>query len=158
MFFIKKLLAICLRVLLSSLYNAIHIKLFSFSNLDLSFDFFSRIFVFNTISKITERNVPRGSIFKDEDSSDLSKRKGGGNEWVPTVNSKCQIYSESKGWVDGEIATIENGKVLVYYADGYEKEVDENDRNMIREPLKTNINALPKLETSSNIEQSKSNI
>ena len=26
-----------------------HIKLFSFSNLDLSFDFFSRIFVFNTI-------------------------------------------------------------------------------------------------------------
>ena len=55
-------------------------------------------------------------------------------EWVPTVNSKFQVYSESRGWMDGEIAKIENGKVLVYYADGYEKEVDENDREMLKAP------------------------
>jgi hypothetical protein len=73
---------------------------------------------------------------KKKDISQLNISEGLTNMqvWIPVEKSDCQIFSNSNGgWVDGVIEKITDNKALIYYGDDYEKEVDLNDREVLRE-------------------------
>ena len=79
-------------------------------------------------------NLENKIDFNIKNNKEKGELKNDNLEWKPEINEKCYIFSNSNGgWTEGEIVKIEQNIATVYYGDDYEKEVELDDREIIKE-------------------------